>query len=381
MLRMEKVANATARKCFAGLWVAVLWIAACTDEWQEPQGEAEEFESFEGETENVDIVLEETDSLGTDSFEAEGLGDESDGPDNFGILQEALVSIGSYSGRVERGRSQNYLIGVTPGRFYMVEMRPLEGNADLELSYVAENRCYRFASRRTAGRGIERLEFVPIYAQVRIGIIGREATSYRLWVTSEGAPRAGEMVKPVPVPDYGAVCTDLYSTVYRDSYEERWNCWESKGSHPGVDISVASGTRVRAVAAGRVIMSEDRDNTWGGLVVIEHAGLSGVKNGEALYSVYGHMRARLVQAGAWVGKGQVIGESGGAENDPHNGHSDGHHLHFQLDRARDIYGVNVLHPYWPKREGVPFQEQANVPDDYLILDNTLNPMAFVQTRD
>jgi murein DD-endopeptidase MepM/ murein hydrolase activator NlpD len=93
--------------------------------------------------------------------------------------------------------------------------------------------------------------------------------------------------------------------------------------HDGIDISAPEGMPIRAVAAGEVIYSSQLRG-YGNLIIIRH------ENG--LVSVYSHNRKNLVEQGAKVDKGEIIGEVGST------GRVSGPHLHFEVrrgNRARD----------------------------------------------
>jgi len=93
--------------------------------------------------------------------------------------------------------------------------------------------------------------------------------------------------------------------------------------HDGIDIAAAEGTPIRAIAAGKVIYS-DQLAGYGNIVIIRHS--------DGLVSVYAHNRKNLVQEGHSVGKGEIIGEVGST------GRVSGPHLHFEIrkdNRTRD----------------------------------------------
>ena len=85
--------------------------------------------------------------------------------------------------------------------------------------------------------------------------------------------------------------------------------------HRGVDFAGAPGTSVLAAAAGTVVMA-DRLRIRGNTTIIDH--------GWGVFTLYAHQRETLVQPGAVVTSGQVIGTVGST------GRSTGPHLHWEL---------------------------------------------------
>ena len=85
--------------------------------------------------------------------------------------------------------------------------------------------------------------------------------------------------------------------------------------HRGVDFAGAPGTSVLAAAAGAVVMV-DRLHIRGNTTIIDH--------GWGVYTLYAHQQDTLVQPGAVVASGQVIGTVGST------GRSTGPHLHWEL---------------------------------------------------
>jgi len=94
--------------------------------------------------------------------------------------------------------------------------------------------------------------------------------------------------------------------------------WET--CHPGIDIGVASGTRILASAAGRVsVVQATRDSGgYGVFTCIAHR--------SALTTCYAHQERVLVHVGQPVGRGQPIGVS------DCTGRCYGAHLHFEVRR-------------------------------------------------
>jgi murein DD-endopeptidase MepM/ murein hydrolase activator NlpD len=73
-------------------------------------------------------------------------------------------------------------------------------------------------------------------------------------------------------------------------------------ANKGLNISAASGTTVRATAAGQVIYAGSQLSDYGNLVLIQHA--------DGFISVYAHLSRILVQNKAEVRQNQEIGEVG-----------------------------------------------------------------------
>ena len=92
--------------------------------------------------------------------------------------------------------------------------------------------------------------------------------------------------------------------------------------HNGVDYRASSGTRVYAIADGRVTKSTF-DNTSGHYIAIRHR--------DNTSSYYLHLSRRNVNVGANVTRGQVIGLSG------NTGLSTGPHLHFGFKLANGAW--------------------------------------------
>jgi murein DD-endopeptidase MepM/ murein hydrolase activator NlpD len=97
--------------------------------------------------------------------------------------------------------------------------------------------------------------------------------------------------------------------------------------HAGIDLSVPTGTPVRAVQEGIVVFAGD-NGAYGKAVKLDHA--------RGLSTLYAHNSRVLVQAGQTVKAGQVICRSGST------GRSTGPHLHFEVHK--DGWPVDPL-PY------------------------------------
>ena len=85
--------------------------------------------------------------------------------------------------------------------------------------------------------------------------------------------------------------------------------------HEGIDFRAATGTRVYASKAGKVIFA-GRKNGYGKIVGIEHA--------DDFTTWYGHLSRIRVKVGQTLTQGRIIGLSG------NTGISTGPHLHFEI---------------------------------------------------
>ena len=101
-------------------------------------------------------------------------------------------------------------------------------------------------------------------------------------------------------------------------------------NHKGVDLPATSGSPVYAPADGRVVTAKDTTpNGCGGYVQLDHMGIG-------LKTKFCHLKKWLVSQGQEVKKGQLIGYSGGASNDPYRGNSMGAHLHYEVLNSASI---------------------------------------------
>lgn len=98
--------------------------------------------------------------------------------------------------------------------------------------------------------------------------------------------------------------------------------------HPGVDLWAKSGTEVHSPNSGEVLVAKFSNGACGGTVTIKHP------NG--YQSRYCHLKDIKVSKGDEVGKGQIIGLSGGNSGDKGNGNSKGAHLHFELKKDGNL---------------------------------------------
>ena len=99
------------------------------------------------------------------------------------------------------------------------------------------------------------------------------------------------------------------------------SCWGAPRSghmHQGVDLTQPSGTSVRAVHAGTVVLSRWA-NGGGNTVAVDH--------GDGTQSVYMHLVTKGAGVGTRVQAGTVIGRVGST------GNSTGPHLHFEIHKG------------------------------------------------
>jgi murein DD-endopeptidase MepM/ murein hydrolase activator NlpD len=101
--------------------------------------------------------------------------------------------------------------------------------------------------------------------------------------------------------------------------------------HTGLDLAVPVGSDVRAAGGGRVKQT-GTDSAFGEFVLVQHPG--------GYQTMYGHLSRVVVQQGAMVRSGQVIGLSGSS------GRSTAPHLHFEIRR-----GGQSVDPLTMVREG------------------------------
>ncbi len=152
--------------------------------------------------------------------------------------------------------------------------------------------------------------------------------------------------------DDGEITRKLfYSTHYFGAYDI--DAGEFTAAHPGVDLKLARGTPVGAIAGGRVHRVVNA-RPLGLHVIIEHH-----IGSDVYYSVYGHLDSTAVKAGYAVTPGQVIGTVGvtGSTTAPH--------LHLQVDRG---HGAASHEPYAP-HEGTSAAEAERW---------TVHPIRFIE---
>ncbi|MFD7920757.1 M23 family metallopeptidase [Streptomyces sp. NPDC059740] len=97
------------------------------------------------------------------------------------------------------------------------------------------------------------------------------------------------------------------------------------GHHTGVDFAVPTGTLVRAVSEGTVLVAGPYGN-YGNTVLLRLA--------DGYYALYAHLSRVAVSPGRTVASGTLLGHSGAT------GRVTGPHLHFEIRRNQN-YGSDV----------------------------------------
>jgi murein DD-endopeptidase MepM/ murein hydrolase activator NlpD len=88
-----------------------------------------------------------------------------------------------------------------------------------------------------------------------------------------------------------------------------------KKFHTGIDFAASSGTSVRSVKSGTVIVAQ-YNSSYGNYIIVDH--------GNGVSSLYAHLRGFNVSYGSRVSQGDTIGFVGST------GMSTGPHLHFEI---------------------------------------------------
>lgn len=144
----------------------------------------------------------------------------------------------------------------------------------------------------------------------------------------------------------------FYSTRHFAAYD--LDATEFSAVHPGVDMKLAPGTPVGAIAGGRVHAVRMDTKGLGLHVLVEHH-----IEDKAFYSIYGHLASVQVKAGDSVHPGQMIGTVGST------GYTTAPHLHLQVDRGVPNEKSHAV--YWPKK--IPSRAEAQ--------EFTVNPLEFI----
>lgn len=110
--------------------------------------------------------------------------------------------------------------------------------------------------------------------------------------------------------------------------------------HTGLDLAKGLGAPVLAAADGVVVAADSSPVGYGNHIILAH--------GSATLTLYGHLQTMLVQPGAMVHQGQVIGLMGST------GNSTGPHLHFETRvNNQPVDPTPFLPPLAPGAQGPP----------------------------
>ena len=166
-------------------------------------------------------------------------------------------------------------------------------------------------TQRRAKQVGERLSQLARDEQRLSGVIASlEAARLRAERAAPTTPRAPSALRSAESrldwPVDGKLLYQFGRVINPNSTTTRWN---------GIGIGAATGTPVKSVAAGRVVVAE-QFGTYGPTVIVQHSG------GD--YSVYGSLSKISVTKGQVVNRGDVVGAVGSADPDlpPH--------LHFEI---------------------------------------------------
>lgn len=113
----------------------------------------------------------------------------------------------------------------------------------------------------------------------------------------------------------GAFSAPASSPVSGEFGSQRTYNGKRQSVHQGLDFAAPTGTPVRAVNFGKVVLAKEM-YFEGNFIVVDH--------GQGLYSLYLHLSEFKVKAGERVEKGQLLGLSGGT------GRATGPHLHLAI---------------------------------------------------
>jgi septal ring factor EnvC (AmiA/AmiB activator) len=197
-----------------------------------------------------------------------------------------LVSV--FEERVETRRVLREHIETKKGRLEAVEAEVGEETRNLELkreerdalvAQLKEKRYYYENLTRELEAASRELEALLVELETR----REEATQYA--GTAFEAHR-GKLMWPCEgevVSTYGVETHPQFGTIIRNN---------------GMDIKTTPGTKVRAVAAGRVSFAGALSG-FGSCIIVSH--------GEGFYSLYGHLESMLVSTGYDLREGDAIG--------------------------------------------------------------------------
>ena len=160
--------------------------------------------------------------------------------------------------------------------------------------------------------------------------VGQRVTVSCVATSMVSAPKPAAKPTTVTTAAPGGWVSPLGHYTLTSCYGPRWG-----RMHQGLDMSIGSGTMIRAARTGTVVRTGWWAGGYGISVLIAH--------GNGIYSHYAHMSRSLVVTGQRVQAGTVIGRVGST------GDSTGPHLHFEV--WRNWWGQVNPAP-WMRNHGV-----------------------------
>lgn len=150
--------------------------------------------------------------------------------------------------------------------------------------------------------------------------------------------KLGSQVNPFDnIGDSSSMSWPVNDFIITALYHDKTYPFRHLFEHSGLDLAVPQGTPLKSAAPGYVAWTRT-GKMYGNYVMIIHS--------DGLATLYAHMSAFNVESDQFVGRGQVIGWSGGLPGTQGAGLSTGPHLHFEV-----------------RKNGIPVN-----PQDYLLGD-------------
>jgi septal ring factor EnvC (AmiA/AmiB activator) len=174
---------------------------------------------------------------------------------------------------------------------------------ELEREQSSNLRVVQQQAQRAESK-IERLKKTE--AEIANVLAAMEAARKKAETSRSAATRAAAASSAIKTSDYGRLDWPVEGSLVYTFGKAHWK---------GIGISAASGTPVKSVGAGKVMMVRPL-GTYGLTVFLDHGG------GD--YTIYGSLKTAAVKEGQTVAKGEVVGSTGVSDPDlpPH--------LHFEI---------------------------------------------------
>jgi septal ring factor EnvC (AmiA/AmiB activator) len=221
--------------------------------------------------------------------------------------------------RVEtlKGRISTQRLSLVSLQKSVEETRGEKASEEARLRELESQRSHRLAeTKRAASETEERLAEIA-KSEARLGSVissietaRRKAASGSSAAASSASTLSTRDLGRLDWPVEGRILYRFGRVVNPNNTTTRWN---------GIGIGANTGTNVRAVAAGKVVVAQVI-GTYGLTVIVQHGG------GD--YSVYGSLSRADVKKGQHVDKGDQIGAVGRSDPDLPA------HLHFEIRRGQ-----------------------------------------------